>query len=214
METTGVGTPSCCPFRLVTVDGANIDWFHSKSDASGRKFWLYKYTNGVGGTVYFDYASERKMQANVPYLLAVPGDKWGEKYDLHNKEFIFRGSNAAVKSNVEPVIKSGEYVFNGTFAIADCKNAYKLNEDGDFFELQTENATELPFRAYFANADESTSNAARVLRVARSETDGIVQMESDELTNENQPIYNLNGQRMQQMQRGVNIVGGKKILKK
>jgi hypothetical protein len=53
-----------------------------------------------------------------------------------------------------------------------------------------------------------------VLRVARSETDGIVQMESDELINDNQPIYNLNGQRMQQMQRGVNIVGGKKILKK
>ncbi|MBQ6203934.1 MAG: C10 family peptidase [Prevotella sp.] len=212
---TGGWNTIVLPFEATpTLDGANIDWFHSKNDASGRKFWLYKYTNGVGGTVYFDYASERKMQANVPYLLAVPGDKWGEKYDLHNKEFIFRGSNAAVKANVEPVIKSGEYVFNGTFAIADCKNAYKLNEDGDFFELQTENATELPFRAYFANADESTSNAARVLRVARSETDGIVQMEIDELTNENQPIYNLNGQRMQQMQRGVNIVGGKKILKK
>ena len=212
---TGGWNTIVLPFEATpTLDGANIDWFHSKNDASGRKFWLYKYTNGVGGTVYFDYASERKMQANVPYLLAVPGDKWGEKYDLHNKEFIFCGSNAAVKSNVEPVIKSGEYVFNGTFAIADCKNAYKLNEDGDFFELQTENATELPFRAYFANADESTSNAARVLRVARSETDGIVQMEIDELTNENQPIYNLNGQRMQQMQRGVNIVGGKKILKK
>lgn len=212
---TGGWNTIVLPFEATpTLDGANIDWFHSKNDASGRKFWLYKYTNGVGGTVYFDYASERKMQANVPYLLAVPGDKWGEKYDLHNKEFIFRGSNAAVKANVEPVIKSGEYVFNGTFAIADCKNAYKLNEDGDFFELQTENATELPFRAYFANADESTSNAARVLRVARSETDGIVQMEIDELTNDNQPIYNLNGQRMQQMQRGVNIVGGKKILKK
>lgn len=212
---TGGWNTIVLPFEATpTLDGANIDWFHSKNDASGRKFWLYKYTNGVGGTVYFDYASERKMQANVPYLLAVPGDKWGEKYDLHNKEFIFRGSNAAVKSNVEPVIKSGEYVFNGTFAIADCKNAYKLNEDGDFFELQTEDATELPFRAYFANADESTSNAARVLRVARSETDGIVQMESDELINDNQPIYNLNGQRMQQMQRGVNIVGGKKILKK
>ena len=212
---TGGWNTIVLPFEATpTLDGANIDWFHSKSDASGRKFWLYKYTNGVGGTVYFDYASERKMQANVPYLLAVPGDKWGEQYDLHNKEFVFRGENAAVKANVEPATKSGEYVFNGTFAVADCKNAYKLNEAGDFFELQTVDATEQPFRAYFANADESTSNAARVLRVARSETDGIVNMENVGMTTENEPVYNLNGQRMQQLQRGVNIVGGKKILKK
>lgn len=212
---TGGWNTIVLPFEATpTLDGANIDWFHSKSDASGRKFWLYKYTNGVGGTVYFDYASERKMQANVPYLLAVPGDKWGEKYDLHNKEFVFRGENAAVKANVEPATKSGEYVFNGTFAVADCKNAYKLNEAGDFFELQTEDANEQPFRAYFANAAESTSNAARVLRVARSETDGIVNMENVGMTTENEPVYNLNGQRMQQLQRGVNIVGGKKILKK
>ena len=213
---TGGWNTIVLPFEATpTLDGANVDWFHSKSDASGRKFWLYKYTNGVGGTVYFDYASERKMQANVPYLLAVPGDKWGEKYDLHNKEFVFRGENAAVKANVEPATKSGEYVFNGTFAVADCKNAYKLNEDGDFFELQTkDDATEQPFRAYFANADESTSNAARVLRVAHSETDGIVNMENVDMTTENEPVYNLNGQRMQQLQRGVNIVGGKKILKK
>ena len=212
---TGGWNTIVLPFEATpTLDGANIDWFHSKSDASGRKFWLYKYTNGVGGTVYFDYASERKMQANVPYLLAVPGDKWGEKYDLHNKKFVFRGENAAVKANVEPATKSGEYVFNGTFAVADCKNAYKLNEAGDFFELQTVDATEQPFRAYFANADESTSNAARVLRVARSETDGIVNMENVGMTTENEPVYNLNGQRMQQLQRGVNIVGGKKILKK
>ena len=212
---TGGWNTIVLPFEATpTLDGANIDWFHSKSDASGRKFWLYKYTNGVGGTVYFDYASEHKMQANVPYLLAVPGDKWGEKYDLHNKEFVFRGENAAVKANVEPATKSGEYVFNGTFAVADCKNAYKLNEAGDFFELQTEDAAEQPFRAYFANADESTSNAARVLRVARSETDGIVNMENVDMTTENEPVYNLNGQRMQQLQRGVNIVGGKKILKK
>lgn len=212
---TGGWNTIVLPFEATpTLDGTNIDWFHSKSDASGRKFWLYKYTNGVGGTVYFDYASERKMQANVPYLLAVPGDKWGEKYDLHNKKFVFRGENAAVKANVEPATKSGEYVFNGTFAVADCKNAYKLNEDGDFFELQTEDANEQPFRAYFANADESTSNAARVLRVARSETDGIVNMENVDMTTENEPVYNLNGQRMQQLQRGVNIVGGKKILKK
>ena len=211
---TGGWNTIVLPFEATpTLDGANIDWFHSKSDASGRKFWLYKYTNGVGGTVYFDYASERKMQANVPYLLAVPGDKWGDKYDLHNKEFIFRGENVAISANVKPVTESGEYVFNGTFTVADCKNAYKLNEDGDFFELQTENTTEQPFRAFFAPVAGQANNI-RVLRVANSETDGIEQIENNELNVENQPIYNLNGQRIKQLQRGVNIVGGKKVLTK
>lgn len=202
------------PFNAkVTVDGNPQDWFHSKSE-NGLKFWLFKYTNGVGGTVYFDFETANTMIANEPYLIAVPGNKWGEKYNLTNKEFTFKGTNVTVKGNVAVEKKGGEYIFNGTYTLANFTNGYKLNEAGDFFELQTENATELPFRAYFANADESTSNAARVLRVARSETDGIVQMEIDELTNENQPIYNLNGQRMQQMKRGVNIVGGKKVLTK
>ncbi len=202
------------PFNAkVTVDGNPQDWFHSKSE-NGLKFWLFKYTNGVGGTVYFDFETANTMTANEPYLIAVPGNKWGEKYNLTNKEFTFKGTNVTVKGNVAVEKKGGEYIFNGTYTLANFTNGYKLNEAGDFFELQTENATELPFRAYFANADESTSNAARVLRVARSETDGIVQMEIGELTNENQPIYNLNGQRMQQMKRGVNIVGGKKVLVK
>lgn len=209
---TGGWNTIVLPFNAkVTVEGESVDWFHKKSE-SGRKFWLYKYTNGVGGTVFFDYEAEKTMQANVPYLLAVPGDKWGEKYDLHNKEFTFHGTNVAF-TNAKPESTIGEYTFCGSYAKSDCSNGYKLNGEGDFFELQDE-ATEDPFRASFMLADESTSNAARVLRVARSETDGIVQMESDELTNDNQPIYNLNGQRMQQMQRGVNIVGGKKVLTK
>ena len=43
---------------------------------------------------------------------------------------------------------------------------------------------------------------------------GIEQIENNELNVENQPIYNLNGQRIKQLQRGVNIVGGKKVLTK
>ncbi len=202
------------PFNAkVTVDGNPQDWFHSKSE-NGLKFWLFKYTNGVGGTVYFDFETANTMTANEPYLIAVPGNKWGEKYNLTNQVFTFKGTNVTVKGNVAAEKKGGEYIFNGAYTLANCTNGYKLNENGDFFELQTKDATELPFRAYFANANESTNNAARVLRVARSETDGIVQLEIDELTNENQPIYNLNGQRMQQMKRGVNIVGGKKVLVK
>ena len=201
------------PFAArVTVDGSNVDWFHSKSE-SGRKFWLYKYTNGVGGTVYFDYEANTTMAANEPYLLAVPGDKWGEKYDLHNKEFTFHGENVAVKGNAKAEKTGGEYILRGSYANAPFTYGYQLNAVGDFFEL-TEDATEKPFRAYFATTEDATSTSARVLRVAHSSTDGIEQIGNSQLTNENAPIYNLNGQRIQQLQRGVNIVGGKKMMVK
>lgn len=201
------------PFAArVTVDGSNVDWFHSKSE-SGRKFWLYKYTNGVGGTVYFDYEANTTMAANEPYLLAVPGDKWGEKYDLHNKEFTFHGENVTVKGNAKAEKAGGEYILRGSYANAPFTYGYQLNAVGDFFEL-TEDATEKPFRAYFATTEDATSTSARVLRVAHSSTDGIEQIGNSQLTNENAPIYNLNGQRIEQLQRGVNIVGGKKMMVK
>lgn len=201
------------PFAArVTVDGSNVDWFHSKSE-SGRKFWLYKYTNGVGGTVYFDYEANTTMAANEPYLLAVPGDKWGEKYDLHNKKFTFHGENVTVKGNAKAEKAGGEYILRGSYANAPFTYGYQLNAVGDFFEL-TEDATEKPFRAYFATTEDATSTSARVLRVAHSSTDGIEQIGNSQLTNENVPIYNLNGQRIQQLQRGVNIVGGKKMMVK
>ena len=34
-----------------------------------------------------------------------------------------------------------------------------------------------------------------------------------EIANENAPVYNVAGQRLQKMQKGINIVGGKKVLK-
>lgn len=222
------------PFEAkVRIEGESkdLDWFHSKSD-SGRKFWLHKYTNGVGGTVYFDFETAATMQANTPYLLAVPGDKWGEKYDLHNKPFTFYGENVTVSATT-PATASGEYVFSGTYTKADCADGYKLNEAGDFFELQAEGATELPFRAYFVTAD-GRANSIRVLRVASSETDDIRQIDNGELTIENSAVYDLSGRRIQsnkvtksqgnnnyqlstvnyQLPKGIYIIDGKKILKK
>ena len=117
----------------------------------------------------------------------------------------------AVKAGSGVSKVAGEYAFKGSYANAEFTNGYKLNEVGDFFELQ-DDATEKPFRAYFALADESTSASARVLRVANSETDGIETIENGALGIENAPVYNLNGQRLQQLQRGVNIVNGKKII--
>lgn len=54
--------------------------------------------------------------------------------------------------------------------------------------------------------------------VAASSSSGIASgieiMDNEQLSNNNSPIYNLNGQRMQSLQKGINIVNGKKVLMK
>jgi len=209
---TGGWNTIVLPFEAkATLNGEVIDWFHSASEY-GRKFWLYKYTNGIGGTIYFDYETNNTMTANEPYLLAVPGDKWGETYDLHNKEFIFKGENVTIQTNTTAQKAGGEYIYKGSYTNTSCTNGYKLNEAGDFFELQTETATELPFRAYFSLAEENTSSAAKALRIVRNNTNGIEAIDNTSISTDNQPIYNLNGQRIKSLQRGVNIINGKKII--
>ena len=198
-----------------TVDGQNVEWFHSKSE-NGRKFWLYKYNGGVGGTVYFDYETENVMKANEPYLIAVPGDKWGPTYDLR-KEFVFKGTDVAFSKDV-PAVEKDDYTFVGLYGKKELTDhiSYKMNEVGDFFELvETEGVYEMPFHAYFSVLGAEMANKA-MLRIVQGENPnptGIEQIETLDDIN-NAVIYNLNGQRMQQMQRGVNIVGGKKVLVK
>ena len=60
---------------------------------------------------------------------------------------------------------------------------------------------------------ETTTGETKVLNfVFKSEADGVNEIANDELEMTN--IYNLAGQRLQKLQRGVNIVGGKKIVVK
>ena len=47
-----------------------------------------------------------------------------------------------------------------------------------------------------------------------SETDGVEEIENGQLTIDNAVIFNLAGQRLQKLQKGVNIIGGKKVLVK
>lgn len=201
------------PFSAtVTVGGEKVDWFHSKSD-SGRKFWLYQYINGVGGTAYFDFETASTMTADTPYIIAVPGNKWGDKYDLTNKEFTFEAENAAVKANVKPEEVSGEYNFCGTYGIATQANAYKLNDNGDFFELQ-DKVTEKPFRAFFKSTEVAAGS--RTLRIAMydDQATGINMVNSEMKSTKSNAVYNMNGQHVAQPQKGVYVVNGKKVIMK
>ena len=195
----------------VTEGGQTLDWFHSDAD-NGRKFWLYEYKKSRPGTVVYGYqdAELDHLKANVPYILSVPGDKWGDRYDLTGKEFTFQGENVVVEANNAADVTFGNYTFNGTYALAPFTNAYILNEGngGDYFEL-TDRGTAQPFRAYFVTESTSTT-AAKLLSVEfEGSTTGINRV------NGAQPdgaVYNLQGMKVAHPAHGVYIKNGKKYV--
>ena len=90
------------PFDVANIeaDGNTIDWFHSSSD-TGKNFWLAEFTSDNSTGVTFDYATT--LKANTPYIIAVPGNQWGSKWDLTGKAITFKGTGANVKANAKAV---------------------------------------------------------------------------------------------------------------
>ena len=193
------------PFEVNSVKQGtkNISWFHSATDKR-KHFWLMELTGADADVLTFDYATA--FEANKPYIISVPGDKWGDSWNLVNKAITFRGLNVEVPATVlEPVVFGGKE-FTGVFATTNV-TGYILNADGTKFESTT--ADVKPFNAYFA-ADGSAKSLNIVIN--GEETNGIEAISNSQLINGNEPIYNLNGQRLEQKQRGVNIIGGRKVV--
>ena len=193
------------PFEVNSVKQGtkNISWFHSATDKR-KHFWLMELTGADADVLTFDYATA--FEANKPYIISVPGDKWGANWNLVNKAITFRGVNVEVPATVlEPVVFGGKE-FTGVFATTNV-TGYILNADGTKFESTT--ADVKPFNAYIV-ADGSAKSLNIVIN--GEETDGIEAISNSQLINGNEPIYNLNGQRLEQKQRGVNIIGGRKVV--
>jgi hypothetical protein len=193
------------PFEVNSVKQGtkNISWFHSATDKR-KHFWLMELTGADADVLTFDYATA--FEANKPYIISVPGDKWGANWNLTGKQITFRGVNVEVPATaLEPVVYGGKE-FTGVFATTNV-TGYILNADGTKFESTT--ADVKPFNAYFV-ADGSAKSLNIVIN--GEETNGIEAISNSQLINGNEPIYNLNGQRLEQKQRGVNIIGGRKVV--
>ena len=197
------------PFEVNSVkqDTKNLKWFKSANDKRCH-FWLMEFTGVTGDALTFDYATT--FEANKPYIISVPGSGWGDNWNLAGKELTFRGVNVEVPATaLEPVIFGGKE-FTPTFSTITA-SGYIMNAEGTNFAKKRE-GTVNAYNAYFS--DNATSvNALRIV-IEGEEATGIEQIENGASSIGNEPIFNLNGQRLEQKQRGVNIVGGRKIVVK
>ena len=210
------------PFAPATVtnktDGVAIDWFRSADD-SGKQFWLCDFAEEDGTDVYFRNAPE--MLANVPYIVAVPDNKWGAKWDLRGKKIEWSATNSTIKPGAIAYTSGQNMFFAGTYAKSTLEEILALNTDGSHFTAGA-NPTVEAFHAYFDYINAPATAAEQVsIKIIGGETDGIRLTEVSASKNEENAVYDLQSRKLKTensnlstLPKGVYIVGGKKIVKR
>lgn len=207
----------CLPFEAssITVDGVKKQWFTSDSD-SGKDLWLKTFSASSGNTVEFSYNTSTTIAANTPYIIAVPGGKWGEKWDLTDKTLVFEGTNVTISAtgSSDRTSSYGDYNFVGKMANSNVLG-YILNDDGTSFVLNNTGTGQVkPFTAYFTANTLSGIGTANSLNISSGGTTGIEMPVVVGAEGENVPTYNLSGQRVSKSYKGIVIKNGKKIIRK
>ena len=222
------------PFQPTKVtnatDGKQIDWFHSSVD-SGKQFWLCDFAEEDGQTVYFRNAPE--MQANVPYLVAVPDNAWGAKWNLVGKKIVWSATNAMVKPDAIAYTSGQNMVFAGSSYKQQLRGILGINADGSQFSTSGAQSVDA-FHAYFKAIGE-TPYYSKTLDIAilNDETNGIEaypQPLSEGSGAEAGAIYDLSGRRVatlrssgveklrssgvstSQLPKGIYVINGKKVV--
>ena len=210
--------PAGCKTILENADYP-LTWFNSAEDTN-KNLWLMTFNDEHAGIVEFGFAGEQ-LEANKPYIMALPGDSYGNRWSLTGLPIIFYATNAEVKANAKASTTGTNYKFVGTTVQKeDVENIYKLNDVGDCFVKGT--ASVEPFRAYFAPTSTAATATELNFRFAADEPEivevvtAITKPYSDKseigekLTNA--PVYNMNGQRVSHPTKGLYIVNGKKVI--
>ena len=201
---------------MTTDDGiTEIDWFRSSTD-KGKNFWVMTFSGDDGTTVCFDYASE--MNAYTPYIFTVPGENYGDKWNLKGKTLVFSGSNAQIKASSEArsTITGSSYKFVGTTSKkSDLTNIYKLNAEGSLFE--NTNGSVESFRAYFAPTNYQYAAESLSIGFGGGTTTSIADMLPTKKMPAKGGVYNLNGvkvsDKLESLPTGIYIINGKKVVK-
>ncbi|MBQ2215793.1 MAG: C10 family peptidase [Prevotella sp.] len=200
------------------TDNKQIYWFTDRND-DGKDFWLKSFAYTDGEAVYFDFVDE--IRANVPYIIATPGSKWGESYNLLNKTIAFSADNVNITETSKLKAMTDAFDFVG-LSEQKSVSGYVLDENGQYF-VKKDGVHQNAFRAYFiAGADNPIAHAPR-LRIGTFVPDGISEVEN--MTNGKADVYTLNGTKIATVRviqgsadlgclpSGIYIINGKKIIK-
>ena len=136
------------------------------------------------------------IESNVPYLIR----------SNHVGELTFSATNATVSSTIDAPMAVGtpQYRFCGTTIRQNLSDIFVLNDEASAFVSTNGQVQVNPFRAYFT-APLSISS----ILIPESPT-AISLVEKTE--DENQPIFDLQGRRVQNPSKGLYIINHKKVV--
>lgn len=215
---TGGWNTMIIPFDVETVKVGDktLSWFQSDND-SDKDFWLLQFTSDETDQVNFSYTD--KIHADYPYLIAVPGDTWGEAHKLTGKDIVFSATDATITTTDRAMLSGDFYTMYGTYAPRSVTSgAYVLNSTGSGFVKKREAVTLRPFRAYIMPKYGYSSHSGLRIGMTGNQTTGIIPRFSTTLTSSND-VYSISGikvgtvDNMQHLKPGIYIVNGKKIIK-
>lgn len=198
------------PFAVQTVNceelGA-VDWFHSSSD-TGKNFWLKSFTSDAAGVVNFSHATE--LAAYTPYIIAVPGDTWGDSWRMTGRAVTFTGADATIQPTDEASLSGMNYLFGGTTCAKVLTDSYLLNAAGSNFVSQA-SATADAFRGWFSPLSISSLSRPS-LAIGQGTLTGIQSLHADEPASTG--FYTLDGRRLtgRPVVKGLYIINGKKVV--
>lgn len=197
----------------VTCEGiGEVDWFRSDSD-TGKNFWLREFSADADGSVNFDYA--QVIAANTPYLIAVPGNDWGEEWNMTGKTVTFSGTNVSIATTKPSSGVSGNhYKFCGSTTTQNMSDVYLLNGAGSSFVKPKTSAASKAFRAWFSPVSISSLSRASLSIVNLAEATGIIDVRSKTEEGTNDIWYTLDGRSLSGTPTapGIYLCKGKKIV--
>jgi len=213
---SGGWTTICLPFNVMSISagGNNIDWFHSANDEN-KNFWLMEFNSDDEDKVLFNYAD--KLKANMPYIITIPGDTWGDEWKLAGKELTFTGDNVSIQSDA-PTFMSGNYFkFLGTRTTKEDTHIYVLNEAGTNFVHSPFEQETGAFRAFFAPYGYGHDSNSVAISFISENTTALIGTQFRQKA-ETGAIYNLQGVKVgtadqkDSLPKGIYIINGKKYI--
>ena len=218
--------------------GRNADWYHG-NDTEEKDFWVREFKQVKGTTVQF--ANAEVWVPNVPYIFAVPGNKWGNQYDMRGTIDFGADDVWVEKSNVSAVV-SDSYEFVGLYGglatptveaemfeynnlKSKMENAYILNETGSAFVLGSADLAEKHNLCYFTMNDRTITPPSQLNIGTFDETDGICMPQVTVTDGQQVDVFTIDGVKvanvnviggkadLNQLPKGIYVVGGKKIVR-
>ena len=205
------------PFTVSTVKNGEetINWFKNANDDAS--FWVYQLNGEKSGDydtydLNFVYNNAESMEANKPYIMAVPDESWaGAQFSLVGKTLVFGGENVTVNKAVPTIVETDHFKFVGTYVgVTGLENVYVLDEAGNSF---VSGITEVqPFKAYIQKKDGTSAGARININFGDDFVTSIkgVHLYDNDASDNN--VYDIQGRKVETLSKGIYIVNGKKVV--